>query len=168
MNPQENPFSLNHVPSESNSLSVRPTSREAAGQRELIVSDTASIRAIARQISIWRVERRTLSVRFPALDDEANATLRSRMSTYFGACGCHQGRIAGVATLIGYLVLVVTGVISVRALGLQRVVLAYFLVSFVVMFIGKLIGLSNARRGLQALADDLDATHGAFAQQRGD
>jgi hypothetical protein len=38
-------------------------------QRELIVFDTGGIRALARQISIWRIERRTLSVRFPSLDD---------------------------------------------------------------------------------------------------
>jgi hypothetical protein len=136
-------------------------------QRELIVSDTSGIRAVALQIGIWRVERRTLSVRFPSLDDEANAALRRRMSVYFGACGCHQGRVAGFATLGTYSLLVLSGVISIHALGLQRVVLLYFLVSFVVMFIGKLLGLSNARRGLFSLAEELDFTLGTFVQQRG-
>jgi hypothetical protein len=136
-------------------------------QRELIVFDTSGIRALARQISIWRVERRTLSVRFPSLDDEANAALLRRMSVYFGACGCHQGRAAGIATLGTYSLLVLSGVISIHALGLLRVVLLYFFVSFVVMFIGKLVGLSNARRGLRSLAAELDATPGTFVQQRG-
>ena len=136
-------------------------------QSELIVSDTSGIRAVARQMSIWRIERRTLSVRFPSLDDEANAALRRRMSVYVGACGCHQGRVAGFATLGTYVLLVLSGVISIRALGLQHVVLLYFLVSFVVMFIGKLIGLSNARRGLRSLADEVDSTFGTFVQQRG-
>ena len=136
-------------------------------QRELIVFDTSGIRALARQISIWRVERRTLSVRFPSLDDEANAALLRRMSVYFGACGCHQGRAAGIATLGTYSLFVLSGVISIHALGLLRVVLLYFFVSFVVMFIGKLVGLSNARRGLRSLAAELDATPGTFAQQRG-
>jgi hypothetical protein len=136
-------------------------------QRELIVSDTSGIRALARQMSIWRVERRMLSVRFPSLDDEANAALLRRMSVYVGACGCHQGRVAGFATLGTYSLLVLSGVISIHALGLMRVALLYLLVSFIVMFIGKLVGLSNARRGLRSLADELDSTLATFVQQRG-
>jgi hypothetical protein len=138
-----------------------------SAQRELIVSDTSGIRALAREISIWKIERRTLSVRFPSLDDEGNAALLRRMSVYAGACGCHQGRVAGIATLGTYSLLLLSGVISIHALGLMRVVLLYFLVSFVVMFIGKLVGLSNARRGLRSLADELDSTPGTVEQQRG-
>ena len=106
-------------------------------------------------------------MRFPSLDDEANAVLLRRMSVYVGACGCHQGRAAGIATLAIYGALVLTGVISIHALGLLRVLLLYFVVSFVVMFIGKLVGLSNARRGLRSLADELDATPGTFVQDGG-
>lgn len=146
---------------------VTRANKATHAQRELIVSDTSGIRALARQISIWRVERRTLSVRFPALDDEANAALLRRMSVYAGACGCHQGRVAGIATLATYSLLVLAGVISIHALGLMRVVLLYFFVSFVVMFIGKLVGLANARRGLRSLADELDSTPGTFAHPTG-
>src|SRR6186997_1601744 len=103
-------YHRHHVGSGRSQLEMRQV------QRELIVSDTSGIREVARQISIWRVEHRTLSVRFPSLDDEANAALRVRMSVYFGACGCHHGRVAGFVTLGTYSLLVFSGVISIHAL----------------------------------------------------
>src|SRR5687768_7573776 len=124
----------------------------------LLVSDPGGIRAIAQRISVWRIERRALNVRFPALDDEANDAVRRRISVHYGACGCHQGRVAGFWTLAIFVLLVVTGVVSIRALSIGRLVLIYFAISFVTMFIAKIIGLCRARRSLYRLADELDSS----------
>lgn len=97
-------------------------------------------------------------MRFPALDEEANAAVRRRISVHYGACGCHQGRVAGFATLSIFALLVLTGVVSIRALGIGRVVLLYFGLSFVSMFIAKIVGLRRARRSLYQLANELDSS----------
>lgn len=125
---------------------------------ELTVSDTDGIRAVADEISVWKVERRTLTVRLTGRDDDANAAIRGKILLYFGACGCHQGRVAGVFAFIAYSALVLSGVISVHVLGVWRVVLLYFAVSFAVMLVGKLIGLRNARHSLRRLADEIDSS----------
>jgi len=130
------------------------TTRETS----LVVSDTSGIRAIAQRISVWRIERRALDVQFPVLDDEANAAVRRRISLHYGACGCHQGRAAGFATLAIFVLLVLTGVISIRALGIGRVVLVYFAISFVTMFVAKIVALRRARRSLDQLASELDSS----------
>ena len=130
------------------------TTRETS----LVVSDTSGIRAIAQRISVWRIERRALDVQFPALDDEANAGVRRRISLHYGACGCHQGRAAGFATLAIFVLLVLTGIISIRALGIGRVVLVYFAISFVTMFVAKIVALRRARRSLDQLASELDSS----------
>ncbi len=122
------------------------------------MSDPGGIRAIAQRISVWRIERRALDVRFPALDDEANAAVRRRISVHYGACGCHQGRVAGFWTLAIFVLLVVTGVVSIHALSIGRLVLVYFAISFVTMFIAKIVGLRRARRSLHQLADELDSS----------
>jgi len=66
-----------------------------------------------------------------------------------------------------FVLLVLTGVISIRALGIGRVVLVYFAISFVTMFFAKIVALRRARRSLLQLANELDsslhaaeATHG--------
>lgn len=132
---------------------------------ELIITAPRDIRAIAKDMSLWRIDRRTLSVRMPGLGEDANEDLRRRIALHYGACGCHQGRVAGFASVGLYALLLISGVISVQALGIWRVVLLYFAISFVVMFIGKLIGLNNARSALRRLADELDVSVGAIAPQ---
>jgi hypothetical protein len=127
---------------------------------ELVITDSAGVRAVADAISLWTIDRRQLVVRMPGLDTGANDDLARRIRAHFGACGCHQGRVAGMFTFVAYLGLVLTGVISVHALGLWRVVGLYFAVSFVVMFVGKVIGLRNARQALRRLARELDAAQG--------
>jgi hypothetical protein len=104
-------------------------------------------------------------VQFSTLDDDANADLRRRISVHYGACGCHQGRVAGFVTLGIFALLVLTGIVSMRALGIGRLVLLYFVLSFVNMFIAKVVGLRRARRSLYQLADELDSTLDLGAQQ---
>ena len=140
----------------SSSPDVRPsmTTRDSS----LVVSDTSGIRRLPNESVSGgsSVDRSTCSFRHwtmrptPQCDDAS--------PVYYGACGCHQGRAAGFATLAIFVLLVLTGVISIRALGIGRAVLVYFAISFVSMFFAKIVALRRARRFLHQLANELDSS----------
>ena len=123
---------------------------------ELLITDANGIRLIAEQLSPWRVDRRKLAVRLPSLDEEANENLLARLQVHYGACGCGQGRLAGLLALAAFALLVVTGVVSIHDWGIGKLIVLYFMLSFAVMSVVKVFSMNGARKKLRLLADELE------------
>ena len=127
-------------------------------KQEIIIKDIAEIKNIAKEISLFSTKRKKITVQIELFTEEENQLLENKIDKYYNACGCSQGRITGIITFIGYLILVLTGIISIYKLGIGKTILLYFACSFVTMLIGKIYGLWNARRSLVQLSNQLLST----------
>lgn len=125
-------------------------------QPETIISSSASLQSLAHEIGLFKTARKNIRIQFDHLSEQENANLQHQVIKHYQACGCSQGRVTGIITLLGFVVLLVTGVVSVRDLGIAKTVLYYFLCSFITMLIGKIIGLWQARQQLTKLATELE------------
>jgi hypothetical protein len=126
----------------------------------LTISDTDAIRKLADDLSLWRVDRRALNVELPGFDTNDNDDLKRQIALHQGTCGCGTGRFAGMATFAIYALLVVSGVLSWRALGWWRIVGLYVLASFIVTFLAKVLSLRRARAALRRIAADVELVSG--------
>lgn len=123
----------------------------------LTIQGAGDIRALARNLSLWGADRRSLAVAFPQFDDEANRQLHRRIALHYATCGCHQGRLAGVAILGVYLLLFASGVLSWHALGIWKVIGLYFLLSFCGLLLSKIVLIERSRRTLLRMASEFDS-----------
>jgi len=126
----------------------------------LTIEDSDSIRQLADDLSLWRVDRRALNVELPGYDTNSNDDIKRRIALHQGVCGCGSGRFAGMATFAIYALLVVSGVLSWQALGWWRIAGLYVLASFVVTFLAKLVSLHRARAALRRIAADVELALG--------
>jgi hypothetical protein len=123
----------------------------------LTIQGSSDLRELARNLSLWRSERRSLAVVLPQLDEEGNRQLHRRVALHYATCGCHQGRFAGVTILGVYLLLLVSGMISWQALGVWKVIGLYFLLSFCGLLLTKIVLIERSRRALRRMAGEVDA-----------
>lgn len=123
----------------------------------LSITGTDDIRALAGNLSLWYSDGRSLEVALPQLDDESNRQLHRRIALHYATCGCHQGRIAGVAILGVYLLLIVSGVVSWQALGVWKAIGLYFLLSFCGLLLSKIVLLERSRRALRRMASEVES-----------
>ncbi|MDZ4747299.1 MAG: hypothetical protein SH808_02355 [Saprospiraceae bacterium] len=122
------------------------------------ITQSNQVRQLAGKINIWSPGKKTFKVQFSHLSEEANQEVEKTIARHYSTCGCHQGRVAGIFTFIGYIILVFSGIISVYSLGIGKTILLYFLFSFVIMLIAKIVALLRARRALLDLATQLENT----------
>ncbi len=125
---------------------------------ERVISTLAEVCELGDNPGALRERRRrkgTVVVRVPELGTEGCRRLEGEIASYVSACGCGQGRVAGIVTLITSVLLVVTGVVPLRELGVRNAVFLYFALSFTTMLIGKMYGLLHARMALVRLCRDL-------------
>jgi hypothetical protein len=120
-----------------------------------IVSTAADVRALISDLGLFTLRRRKITVRIPGLATERQKQLELEIARHYAVCGCEQGRVTGVLTLLAYVILLATGVIPFRELGLGRTIGYYFLCSFITMLGGKIYGLWQARHSLAQLAGRL-------------
>lgn len=125
-------------------------------QSETIINSSASLKTLADEIGLFNTSRKDIRIQFEHLSDQDNANLQQQVTKYYKACGCSEGRVIGIFTLLGFVVLVLSGVVSVRELGIAKTLLLYFLTSFTTMLIGKIFGLWQARQQLTKLATDVE------------
>jgi len=123
-----------------------------AMREEIILSSAISLKNLAGEIGLFKTARKNVRVRFDHLSEQENANLQDRVIKYYKACGCAQGRVTGIITLLGFVVLLATGVISARELGVLKTLWYYFLCSFITMLVAKIIGIWQARKQLTKLA----------------
>lgn len=116
------------------------------------------IEELAGDIGLFGSRKRDVRVALASLSADENRALEATIKRHYSACGCGQGRISGVITLLGYLTLVFTGVISVKALGIGKTILLYFACAAVAMVVGKAFALRNARQSLRTLSRQLRTT----------
>lgn len=124
----------------------------------LSIENTDDIRALAASLSLWRAERRALTVALPQLDDENNRQLHRRIALHYATCGCHQGRFAGMVILAVYVLLIVSGVLSWSALGIWKAIGLYFLLSFCGLLLSKIALLERSRRALRRMASEIETS----------
>ena len=125
-------------------------------QEEIIISSSASLKTLVHEIGLFKTASKDIRVQFDHLSDKDNSNLQQQVMKHYKACGCSQGRTIGIITLLGFVALVITGVISVRELGIAKTLLFYFLISFITMLIGKIVGLWQARQQLTKLATQVE------------
>lgn len=128
------------------------------------IKGTDDIRALAGSLSLWHAERRSLEVAVPQLDDAANQQLHRHIARHYATCGCHQGRLAGVAILAVYLLLIVSGLLSWRALGIWKAIGLYFLLSFCGLLLSKIVLLERSRRALRRMASEVESKENQHGQ----
>ena len=127
----------------------------------LTIERAEDLRTLAASLSLWRSDGRELAVAVPQLDEEANKQLHRRIALHYATCGCHQGRVAGVAILGVYLLLFVSGVMSWGALGVWRVIGLYFLLSFCGLLLSKIVLIERSRRALRRMASEFEPNKNA-------
>jgi len=120
--------------------------------QEFIISEIAQVSELINDIKLFNSQRKKVHVAIAALSVEQNEHLEQQVNEYYSACGCAQGRTAGVITFIVYFILVFSGIISFYELGILRTILLYFLCSFITMLIAKIYGQRQARTALLKLA----------------
>jgi hypothetical protein len=130
-----------------------PSKTSDAMKKELIITSSADIRALVPDIGLFSLKRGKVNVQFGHFSTEENKQLEVEINRHYSACGCEQGRMTGIFTLLGYVLLLLTGVISIHELGIGRTVLYYFICSFVTMLGGKVYGLWRARHALKRMAE---------------
>src|SRR5688572_3700655 len=91
-----------------------------AMREEIILSSAISLKNLAGEIGLFKAARKNVRVRFDHLSEQENANLQDRVIKYYKTCGCAQGRVTGIITLVGFVVLLATGVVSVRELGVLK------------------------------------------------
>jgi len=74
----------------------------------IIVNSAAEIGKLASDIKLFGSRKREIRVQLAGLSEAENKALEMTISRHYSACGCGQGRISGVITLVGYLTLVMT------------------------------------------------------------
>jgi len=131
----------------------------------IIIEKASDVRQLAKRMSMFRVNRGTINVQIPYLPEEENEELQKEITKHYGACGCSQGRIAGIVTFVGYTLMVVTGIISIYRLGIWKTLLGYFMVSFVSMLVVKSFAIRNARKSLEGIASQLQLVQMNTANQ---
>ena len=132
---------------------AKATHQEMTERR--VISTLDEVRDLGRNPRPLRRVRGEVSIEVPELGPTDRQRLRVEIADYATACGCGQGRVAGILTLLAYVVLLATGVIPWRELGVRRVLLLYVVASFAGMLIGKLYGRIRARLSLARLCRDL-------------
>ncbi|HET8671986.1 MAG TPA: hypothetical protein VFM05_15625 [Candidatus Saccharimonadales bacterium] len=125
-------------------------------QQEIIISSSESLKTLVHEIGLFKTASKDIRVQFDHLSDKDNSNLQQQVMKHYKACGCSQGRTIGIITLLGFVALVITGVVSVRELGIAKTLLFYFLISFITMLIGKIVGLWQARQQLTKLATQVE------------
>ena len=125
---------------------------------EAVITGGRDVRALIGDLTLLTLRRRKLVMRIPGMPEADQTRLAGIIGRHYAVCGCDQGRISGIFTLLAYTVLVIADFIPLSELGWPRVVGYYFLCSFITMFAGKLYGLWRARAGLARLADQLSST----------
>jgi hypothetical protein len=125
-------------------------------KQETIISNSASLKKLIPEISLFKTARKNIHLQIDHLTEQENKLLQYRVEKYYKACGCSQGRITGIITLIAFIVLMLTGIVPVHELGIGKTFLYYFILSFITMLIGKIAGLWQAREQLGKIADKLE------------
>ncbi len=121
-------------------------------KQEIVITHPSEIRGLAKDVGFFGNPAKTIKVELPANSSEENEKLEQEIMRHYSACGCSQGKITGIATLVIYLLLVLTGILSVSKIGFWNVVWLYLACSFATMLVGKLYGLWRARRELLRLS----------------
>jgi hypothetical protein len=102
-----------------------------------------------------RRQKGKVVVSVPEFGAEERRRLEGTIASYVSACGCGEGRGAGILTLITFVLLLAGGLIPFRDLGWKNVVLLYLALSFSTMLLGKVYGLVRARLALAKLCREL-------------
>lgn len=137
-------------------MCCQKSAREQTTPPETVITSGASLKGLVHDVGLFKTPRKNIRIQLDHLSDQANANLQEQVKKHYEACGCSQGRTIGVITLLGFVSLVVTGVVSVRELGIGKTLLFYFVCSFITMLIGKIVGLWQARQQLKKLATDVE------------
>ena len=96
--------------------------------KEITISTTLELRQIEKEISLFNAARKKkVKVHFEKLNEEENKQLEMKVNKLYAACGCSQGRTVGIITLLVFVGLLITGVISYYSIGFSKVILLYFL-----------------------------------------
>ena len=125
-------------------------------QQEIVISDVTTLKSMVHEINLFQKKKKKIKVEFEFLNEEENKQLQNKIQKYYSACGCSQGRMTGVFTLLAYAGFLFTGIISVYKLGIGNTILLYFACSIITMTVGKIYGLQKARRSLLHLANELE------------
>ena len=133
---------------------AKANDHESRAER-LVVSTLDDVRGLGRNPRSLRRRRDEVSIEVPELGPGERQRLRAEIANYATACGCGQGRVAGILTLLAYVLLLAIGAIPWRELGIRRVLVLYVAVSFGGMLIGKLYGRVRARLSLARVCRDL-------------
>ena len=126
---------------------------------ERVIATLADVLEVGRNPRVLRGRRprAKVVVQVPELTSEERRRLEGEIANYATACGCGQGRTAGILTLLVFALLLITGVVPYAELGWRNVFLLYLALSFATMLVGKVYGLLQARSALVTLCRELAA-----------
>lgn len=124
-------------------------------QEHFTATDLQHLYLILEDITPFNRRYKKIYIQFNWLSREDNLAIEQEINKHYKACGCTQGRITGIITFISYLVLLITGVISIQNLGLWKTIWIYLILAVIAMLIGKAYGLLRARKSLRQLINSL-------------
>ena len=125
-------------------------------ETESIIDNVPALKSLVNDIGLFKTARKNIRIQFNQLTEEENTDLQYQVVKHYKTCGCSQGRVTGIVTLLVFVVLLVTGIVSIRELGIFTTILYYFICSFATMLIAKIVGIWKARQQLTKLAEKLE------------
>ena len=114
-------------------------------KQEIVISEIDGLKSLLKEVNIWGNKSKIIKVNLPSLSETENIYIESKANEFYGTCGCQQGRVAGILTFLGYILLVITGIISFSRLGIFKTIGLYFLISFFTMSVAKFFKLRQAK-----------------------
>jgi hypothetical protein len=128
-------------------------------ETERIIDSTLALKSLVNDIGLFKTARDKILIRFIQLTEQENTDLTARVTKYYKTCGCSQGRVTGILTLLVFVVMLLTDIVSISKLGIWNTILFYFLCSFITMLIGKIYGIYDARNQLIKLSEKLEQSN---------
>lgn len=123
----------------------------------IVVTSADEIRALAKGINILSTGKvRPVEVNISQLNDVDNRRIGEELQNLYSACGCEQGRISGAFALVAYLFLIITGIVPMEEIGMQKTMIYFVIFAAFAMLIGKLYGISKGRKAILELANKVD------------
>ncbi len=132
-------------------LGSNPANSNHIMKQELIIHNVSELQKISKEINIWGIKKYEVSVQIDNLTIQENKMIEDKVKKYYGVCGCGEGKVAGIFTLIIFITLLATGVISIKIVGIGRTIGLYFLIALITMLISKIYALLRARTRLTDL-----------------
>lgn len=124
---------------------------------KIVVNSVDDIRELAKGINLLSTGKvRPVVMDITELDENQNREMGEKLQELYSACGCEQGRTSGAFALVAYLAFIISGIIPMEKIGMQKTILYFVIFAAISMLLGKVYGIMKGRKAILNLADEIE------------